>query len=184
MDSDLILRIKSGDQNAFRDLYNKYSSFIYTLSYRLCGSSEEAKDLVQEFFIRFYNNIDKFDINYPFIPWSKRVLTNLYIDKKRSKKEYVSFEELTSEDDERSFDPVDNSLLPEDMIIRFENKEAIEKALLKLPEIYRVVIVLFYQEDLSIKEISNILSVDEGTVKMRISRGRKKLYRELSTYEV
>ncbi|AEE14804.1 RNA polymerase, sigma-24 subunit, ECF subfamily [Thermodesulfobium narugense DSM 14796] len=184
MDSDLILRIKSGDQNAFRDLYNKYSSFIYTLSYRLSGSAEEAKDLVQEFFIKFYNNVDKFDINYPFIPWSKRVLTNLYIDKKRTKKEFTSFEDLTSEDDERSFDPIDGSLLPEEVIIRYENKEAVERALLKLPEIYRVAIVLFYQEELSIKEISNILSIDEGTVKMRISRGRKRLYKELSTYEL
>ncbi|MEO1784229.1 sigma-70 family RNA polymerase sigma factor [Thermodesulfobium sp. 4217-1] len=184
MDSDLILKIKSGDQVAFRDLYNKYSSYIYTLSYRLSGSAEEAKDLVQEFFIRFYNSVDKFDTNYPFIPWSKKVLTNLYIDKKRVKKEYTSFEDLTSEDDDRSFDPVDESMLPEDMVVRYENKEAVEKALLKIPEIYRVAIVLFYQEDLSIKEISNILSVDEGTVKMRISRGRKKLYKELSDYEL
>lgn len=184
MDSDLILRIKSGDQVAFRDLYNKYSSYIYTLSYRLSGSAEEAKDLVQEFFIRFYNSVDKFDTNYPFIPWSKKVLTNLYIDKKRVKKEYTSFEDLTSEDDDRSFDPVDESMLPEDMVVRYENKEAVEKALLNIPEIYRVAIVLFYQEDLSIKEISNILSVDEGTVKMRISRGRKKLYKELSDYEL
>jgi RNA polymerase sigma-70 factor (ECF subfamily) len=184
MDSDLILRIKSGDQVAFRDLYNKYSSYIYTLSYRLSGSAEEAKDLVQEFFIRFYNSVDKFDTNYPFIPWSKKVLTNLYIDKKRVKKEYTSFEDLTSEDDDRSFDPVDESMLPEDMVMRYENKEAVEKALLKIPEIYRVAIVLFYQEDMSIKEISNILSVDEGTVKMRISRGRKKLHKELSDYEL
>ncbi len=184
MDSDLILRIKSGDQVAFRDLYNKYSSYIYTLSYRLSGSAEEAKDLVQEFFIRFYNSVDKFDTNYPFIPWSKKVLTNLYIDKKRVKKEYTSFEDLTSEDDDRSFDPVDESMLPEDMVVRYENREAVEKALLKIPEIYRVAIVLFYQEDMSIKEISNILSVDEGTVKMRISRGRKKLYKELSDYEL
>jgi RNA polymerase sigma-70 factor (ECF subfamily) len=184
MDSDLILRIKSGDQVAFRDLYNKYSSYIYTLSYRLSGSAEEAKDLVQEFFIRFYNSVDKFDTNYPFIPWSKKVLTNLYIDKKRVKKDYTSFEDLTSEDDDRSFDPVDESMLPEDMVMRYENKEAVEKALLKIPEIYRVAIVLFYQEDMSIKEISNILSVDEGTVKMRISRGRKKLHKELSDYEL
>jgi RNA polymerase sigma-70 factor (ECF subfamily) len=184
MDSDLILRIKSGDQVAFRDLYNKYSSYIYTLSYRLSGSTEEAKDLVQEFFIRFYNSVDKFDTNYPFIPWSKKVLTNLYIDKKRVKKEYTSFEDLTSEDDDRSFDPVDESMLPEDMVVRYENKEAVEKALLKIPEIYRVAIVLFYQEDMSVKEISNILSVDEGTVKMRISRGRKKLYKELIDYEL
>jgi RNA polymerase sigma-70 factor (ECF subfamily) len=184
MDSDLILRIKSGDQVAFRDLYNKYSSYIYTLSYRLSGSAEEAKDLVQDFFIRFYNSVDKFDTNYPFIPWSKKVLTNLYIDKKRVKKEYASFEDLTSEDDDRSFDPVDESMLPEDMVMRYENKEAVEKALLKIPEIYRVAIVLFYQEDMSIKEISNILSVDEGTVKMRISRGRKKLHKELSDYEL
>ncbi|WP_458415151.1 RNA polymerase sigma factor SigW [Schinkia sp. CFF1] len=176
-----IKQVKKGDQNAFSEIVDLFKDKVFQLCYRMVGNRHDAEDIAQEAFIRAYININSYDLNRKFSSWLYRIATNLSIDRLRKKKpdffldaEIEGTEGLTMYSQIPSDDPQ-----PEEMVESLEFQEWIQQGIDELPVMYRSVIVLKYIEELSLKEIGEILDLPIGTVKTRIHRGREALRKRL-----
>jgi RNA polymerase sigma-70 factor, ECF subfamily len=176
-----IKAIKKGDQNAYAEIVEIYKNKVYQLCYRMLGNRHEAEDVAQEAFIRAYVNIHTYNPNMKFSSWLYRIATNLSIDRIRKKKpDFYLDAEVSGTDGLTMYSQLAaTEASPEDVLESLELQETVQKAILKLPEKYRSVIVLKYIEELSLQEISEILDLPVGTVKTRIHRGREALRKQL-----
>jgi RNA polymerase sigma-70 factor, ECF subfamily len=176
-----IKQVKKGDQDAFAEIVEYYKDKVYQLCYRMLGNAHEAEDSAQEAFIRAYVNIHSYDSTKKFSTWLYRIATNLCIDRIRKKKpDYYLDAEISGTDGLDMYSQIPaKQELPEDELEKLELQEQIQQEILKLPEKYRSVIVLKYVDELSLKEISDILDLPVGTVKTRIHRGREALRNKL-----
>ncbi|ANB62399.1 RNA polymerase sigma factor SigW [Anoxybacteroides amylolyticum] len=176
-----IKAIQKGDQNAYAEIVELYKEKVYRICYRMLGNRHEAEDAAQEAFIRAYVNIDRYNPAMKFSSWLYRIATNLSIDKLRKKKPDVYLdEEVSGAEGLTMYSQLPaTDVSPEDTVESLELQETVQKAIEKLPEKYRSVIVLKYIEDLSLQEISEILDLPIGTVKTRIHRGREALRKHL-----
>ncbi|OLO26241.1 RNA polymerase sigma factor SigW [Alkalihalophilus pseudofirmus] len=177
----LIKEVKKGDQQAFGELVELFKDKVYQLSYRMVGNVHEAQDIAQEAFLRAYTNLDSYDTSRKFSTWLFRITTNLSIDRLRKKKpdqflgdpisggEGLTVQSQIAADQE----------LPEDQVVVLEMQEWIQDEISQLPPKYRSAIILKYIEDLSLKEISEVLDLPISTVKTRIHRGREALRKRM-----
>jgi RNA polymerase sigma-70 factor (ECF subfamily) len=176
-----IKQVLKGDQNAFGEIVEIYKDKVFQLAYRMLGNRHEAEDIAQEAFIRAYVNIQSYNINLKFSTWLYRIATNLCIDRIRKKKpDYYLDAEVAGTEGLTMYSQIPSKTsLPEDDVESLELQDTIQRAISKLPEKYRSVIVLKYIEELSLNEISEILDMPLGTVKTRIHRGRETLRKQL-----
>ncbi|MCI1858146.1 MAG: RNA polymerase sigma factor SigW [Sporolactobacillus sp.] len=177
----LIKKVKKNDHQAFAELVERYKSSVYTICLRMVGDRQEAEDLSQETFIRAYNHIAQFDTGRKFSTWIFRIATNLAIDFLRRKKPSVSLDAQIPGTEGLALNATlsDRKMLPDEEIIRTETERWVQHEISLLPEKYRTAIVLKYIEDLSLKEIGEIMALPVGTVKTRIHRGREMLRRNM-----
>jgi RNA polymerase sigma-70 factor (ECF subfamily) len=174
-DSDLVSRVLKGHIQSMDILVKRYSNRIYNLAYRIIGDSEEARDITQETFLKAYKSLHQFKIGTNFNAWICRIATNncLQYLKKAGKKQIV---DIQMDEPKNMIDILgsqDSS--PAELL---ENKELnlyIRKCISGLPKKYRIIILLFYMNDLSCREIGKILGIPEFTVRNRLCRARRQL---------
>ncbi|WLD93572.1 RNA polymerase sigma factor SigW [Alkalihalobacillus sp. AL-G] len=178
----LVRLVKKGDQKAFEELVDIYKNRVYHICYRMLGNSHEAEDMAQEAFLRAYLHIERFNEEHKFSTWLYRIATNLTIDRLRKKKpDYYLDADVAGSDGLTLYSQVAVAeQLPEEKIETFELQERIQLEILQLPPKYRSAITLKYLEELSLKEISEILQIPVSTVKTRIHRGREALRKRLT----
>lgn len=170
-DEVLATRIQEGDVEMFGEIINRYEAKMQRYARRFLSRSDEVDDLVQDVFIKVYENIQSFNPSLRFSPWIYRVAHNIFVNELKRKSRFG----LTS------FDPdVVFSLLPaketaDDFTLTSERSAEMESLLNELPGKYREVLVLHYFEELSYQEISDVLQIPITTVGVRITRARKKL---------
>lgn len=186
LDKQLIKKVKKGNHEAFAQLIDLYKTQVFNICLRMVRIPADAEDLAQEAFIRAYTNIDKYEIDKKFSTWLYRIATNLSIDYLRKKKpgvyldaELPGTDGYTMSSQLSSGDP-----LPEEQIIQSETNNWLHSEIEQLPPKYRAAIILKYIEDLSVKEISEILDIPVPTVKTRIHRGREALRERLVSKSV
>ncbi|MBC8756329.1 sigma-70 family RNA polymerase sigma factor [Kordia sp. YSTF-M3] len=171
-DHDYILEIRSGNVNAYAMLVNNYKDMIFTLALRMVGNREDAEEVAQDTFVKAYKALDSFKGTSKFSTWLYRIVYNTSLDYiKKSKR--VIYSEHIDTIHESDIGTMQDAL---SYLEAKEKKETIEKALLQLPEEERVLLTLFYFEDLSLKEISKIVKISYDNVKIKLHRSRKKLY--------
>ncbi|MBQ3223177.1 MAG: sigma-70 family RNA polymerase sigma factor [Clostridia bacterium] len=177
-DNFLIKQAIRGDAYAFEQLMRKHESRMYSVAVRMCGNREDAQDCVQDAMLRIYRALDRFKGQSSFSTWVYRITMNTCLDELRRRKVRAS----TSLDTllESGWSPTDETDTPERHAIEAERRKALSGAIQSLPEDMRSAIVLREMQGLSYEEISDVLSVNVGTIKSRISRGREKL-RQLIT---
>ena len=176
-----INQVLKGNQNAFGEIVELYKDQVFQICFRLLGNRHEAEDLAQEAFVRAFVNIQSFNLKMKFSTWLYRIATNLCIDRLRKKKpDYHLDAEVAGTEGLNLYSQIAaDSMMPEEELESLELQESIQAVISKLPEKYRSVIVLKYIEELSLKEISEILDLPVGTVKTRIHRGREALRKQL-----
>ncbi len=176
-----IKQVKKGDQNAFAEIVELFKDKVYQLCYRMVGNAHDAEDIAQEAFIRAYVNINSYDTNRKFSTWLYRIATNLSIDRLRKRKpDYFLDAEIDGTEGLTMYSQVpSDEPQPDEMVETLEFQEWIQQEINELPIMYRSVIVLKYIEELSLKEIGDILDLPIGTVKTRIHRGREALRKRL-----
>lgn len=163
-DKDLIKGLKKGKEDAYYKLINTYGNQLLRTCFLMTKDEREAEDIVQDTFIRVFKYIKGFKGDSSLYTWIYRISQNVIKDRMKSR-------EIESPYEDYHIDP-DN---PEDLTINKIDREILREELDKLSFIYKQVIVLFYFEDLSIKEISGILDEKEGTIKSKLSRARSLL---------
>ena len=185
-DHALIEATKNGDEAAFAQIVGRYKSPITNYLYRFLNDYEEAVDLAQETFVRVYFAIDRYHTEYAFSTYIYRIATNLAISelRKRKRRTILSLTGLfQSEDDEQTeFQPPDHRNRPDEDLVDDERSKVIAKAIVTLPEKYRVPIILRDIEGKSYDEVAEILDLGLGTTKSRISRARGLLKEKLKHY--
>lgn len=138
-------------------LIEKYKNNIYAIAFNICKNPQDAEDVVQDTFIQYISTKKDFETEPHIRAWLIRVTIN-----KAKNKNRLFFRRKTL------------PLVDYIATLTFESSESSElfETVMKLPEKYRVAIHLFYYEDYSVKEISNILKISQSNVKVRLSRGR------------
>lgn len=171
-----------GNTQMFSRLIDNYKNMVYNLAYRMSNNPHEAEDISQEAFLHAYQSLAAFNPSYKFSTWLYQITLNIIRDKYKKKEiDYVSLDTpLEAEDSEFYRQPADSTNNPEQIISQKENLRAIQQAILSLPLKYREVIVLRHLQDLSYIEISNILKLPTGTVKVHLYRAREQLKKILS----
>ncbi|MBS4538810.1 RNA polymerase sigma factor [Clostridium sp. D2Q-11] len=173
MTKDIIREIKSGNKEAFEDLYNKYADYALRVAFAVTRSNANAADAVQETFIRINSNIDTFKDENPFDPWFYKILIN-------ECRRVLKINSIKNS----SMDIMANDLyLSVNRTPKFEEYEDLYFAIEKLDEINRIPIILKYLKGFSEKDISHILSLNINTVKSRLYKGRLKLKNFLKVFD-
>jgi RNA polymerase sigma-70 factor (ECF subfamily) len=182
LDRDLIERARGGDRLAFRRLVERHQRRAFTIAVALVRDEEDAREVVQEAFIRVYRGLAQFHGGSSFFTWLYRIVTNLSIDVMRrpARREQALEEVLDAADAEdhvlASFDRGDPFL----SLHRSELRTAIQKALDELPSYHRGVIVMREIQGMSYEEMAEAMNVSKGTIMSRLFHARRKLERALA----
>ncbi|MGH9459725.1 MAG: sigma-70 family RNA polymerase sigma factor [Vicinamibacteria bacterium] len=169
----------------FEDLTLPHLRSLYRFALQISGNLAAAEDLVQETYLKALQAFPSLRDPERVRPWLFQILNRLAIDRYRRESREVPAAEIAGLDrfslydriaDEDPFPYSDH--LQEDFISRFQDEE-VRKALLALPEAYRLPLLLLYTEELSYRELAEVLDCPVGTVMSRLHRGRKILEREL-----
>lgn len=175
----LIRRAASGHRPSFDRLAARYHQAVYRVAYRFFNGKEDACDATQEVFLKAWRSIGSFEGRSSFKTWILRIAGNTCITLSQSRsRQKKSF--LESIIDWFSKRPEDD---PADIVIeqeyQAELRQAIERNIAKLPEAYRMPVILRDMEGYSHDQIAEVLVIREGTVKSRINRGRRLLQEAL-----
>lgn len=170
-DEQLAKAVQGGTAEAFGELMERYEAKLLRYGTKFISSSDDITDLVQDAFLRAYQNIQSFDTSMRFSPWIYRIAHNEFVSALRKKSRTsviaVDFDTFISH-------PVYDDPAP----AQREQKEMrilIDRGLEKIKAKYREVLVLFYLEELSYQEISDVLQVPVSTVGIRLKRAREAL---------
>ncbi len=183
---ELVRRFKQGDKSAFAELVQAYRKPLYYTILKIVGNETDAEDLTTETFIKAYENIDKYDEQYAFSTWLFKIGNNLAIDFLRKKKRSaptVSLSDRVSTSDEDS--PTYEEVLKEQARDTSEQvhyrmeAEYVKKIMEQMPEDLRQILELKYVHELTHQEIAEKLGIPIGTVKGRLARARKLLFKLL-----
>ena len=173
----LVQQAKAGDRNAFAALVSAYEGKIYNLALRYLGNREDAMDASQEVFLRVFRFLPGFQEESGFSTWIYRIGVNVCKDMlvKRNKRNELSLELPDDEDDYRTVEVADERYDPQAIVEQSDLRESLASAIAELPQQQREMIVLRDIQGLSYEEIGQVLCLESGTVKSRLSRAREKL---------
>jgi RNA polymerase sigma-70 factor (ECF subfamily) len=153
-----------GNDEAFKELVEKYTPAIFNFSVRFVGI-DYANDITQDVFIKVWKNIKKFDYTKAsFKTWIFTITHNTITDYLRKKK-MINFSSLDKKEDNFADNIKDEVILPDEALIKLEDKELLNSLIDKLPNNYKEVLILYYQEDMTFKEIGELLGKPLNTVK-------------------
>ena len=174
-DAELVRQTLCGNTAAYNGLVQRYQRQVYNLAYRMLGNAEDAGDLVQETFLGDYGALGSFLQGASFLTRSYKIASNLCIDQLRSRKARgtLSLDVELEEGREPAADA--RSSAPEDRAVREAVQEVVHRAILNLPEKYRVVVIMRHLQDMSVDEIARVLDMPTGTVKTHLFRARDML---------
>ena len=178
---ELVQQAKSGSATAFEALVTAYESKIYNLSLRYLGNREDAMDASQEVFLRVFRFLPGFQEESGFSTWIYRIAVNVCKDAlvQRAKRAEQPLEYQNEDEESRILEIPDERYRPEELVEQSELKGLLADAILTLPEQQRQMIIMRDVQGLRYEEIGEILSLELGTVKSRISRAREKLRKKL-----
>jgi RNA polymerase sigma-70 factor (ECF subfamily) len=175
-------------QRHFEELSLPHLRALYRFAVKLTGDGVAAEDLVQETYLRALKAFSSLRDHTSVKPWLFQILARLVIDRHRSERREVPLPPPEELDRFSLYDLIwDEDPLPysdrlhDDFLAQFPDEE-VRAALLALPEVYRVPLVLLYTEEMSYRELAEVLGCPMGTVMSRLHRGRKILERELWEY--
>ena len=175
-ENEIIRSVLRGNVNDFEKLVTAYEKNVYSLALRMVGDPEDAADMTQETFIKAYRALSGFRGDSKFSSWLYRIASNVCLDflRSRSRHPQVSLSTV-DEDDRATFELPDMRQNPEEQLMKKLGMEAVRRGLEQLPEQQRQILVLRELGGLSYAELAQTLGLEEGTVKSRIFRARKRL---------
>jgi RNA polymerase sigma-70 factor (ECF subfamily) len=177
-DEELMKALSKGDQRAFDELYKRfYGQLLGYFKNMLWGDREKAEDMVHDIFAKIIKKPDYFDSDRSFRTWLFSVASNMC--KNEYKKQAVRKNTSTGVEEHRSISSSTN-VLSEVQDVQFQ--EAFEENLAKMDEKHREVFALRHLEGLSMKEIAEVMQINEGTVKSRLFYATKFLAEKLKVY--
>lgn len=170
-DRALIDQVRAGDEAALRTLIERYEPQVAATVVGMLGPGDEADDVGQETFVRFYQSLDRFRGDAALGTYLTRIAINLSLNSLEQRKRRRW--RFWSRDDDQA--PPEPSVDGHDEQATREREQAVQAALAQLKPAFRAVVVLRMMEGYSTKEVAALLGIAEGTVLSRLSRGMKQL---------
>ncbi len=181
-ESCLLEDIRRGDQRAFARLVSMHEKSVYRICFRFFDDENEASDAAQEVFLKVFKSIARFEGRSSLKTWIYRIAANTCItiaEKKKREKEGLLQTMIHWWNSLKQDSPEDEIL---DREVRQLNQQIVSEKVAKLPESYRMPVILKDIEGLPLEKISEVLEIPVGTVKSRINRGRRLLQESLQAY--
>ena len=178
-ETEMISRCQRGDQEALKEIFDKYNKKVYRIAYGVVRQREEALDIVQEVFIKLFHSIKNFKGKSHFYTYLYRMVMNTAIDHARKTGKQI----ISSLDQEGSFQPSDDlEKGPERILLQKELEERVKLAMDKLPAEQRAALIFRDVEGLSYQEMAETMGCSIGTVMSRLHYGRKRMQELLKDY--
>ena len=187
----LVARAKNGDDDAVSQLYSDCYGRIFYVIKSIVGDEDAAMDLLQDTFLKAFKSINSLEDNQAFYAWLKRIAINTaknWLIKSRP----ILFSDLQNPtvNDEEDAEPVENVFedpklenMPEEVVDKAEVSRLLNEILDSLPADQRLAICMFYYDDMSLKEIAEVMGVPLSTAKNRLAYGRKKVEQKVLDLE-
>ena len=168
-DEDIARKAQSGDTESFGVLVERYEDKLLRYARKFLLDPEDAQDLVQDIFIKAYENLQSFDASRRFSPWVYRIAHNEFVNelkKRQTRKTIFTIDFDTLFPNLQAAERADTAALERDA------REIMEKHLSKVDPKYREALILYYVEGMDYREIAEILHIPVSTVGVRLSRAR------------
>ena len=168
----LLERCRQGDDLAWEALVRRYQSRVYSVAFHYMRNAEEAHDMAQDIFVRIYQRLETFQGGQAFLPWLLRLARNVCIDALRRKKARPPATDVVIDDAVQIASPMPT---PEETSEARSSRDLLYRAMDRLSESDREILMLKEIQGLKVEEISSLLKVPTGTVKSRCNRARIEL---------
>ncbi len=175
--TELVRQLKDGNQAAFDALYEKYKDTLLRMAYLVSGQMDDAEDIVQETFVKCYLHIGELKKDDGFRPWLFQILYRTAYRQVRKRRREIPDEDIGIRTD------ATDGITSLDRIIRTEEEKMVYSAVQALDFKHRAVVILFYYQEMPMREIASVLECTEGTVKSRLFTARKKLRKSLGAWK-
>jgi len=173
-DAELLARYAAGEEDAFREIVNRYKDVLYTFLRRFVNRPNLIEEVFQETFLQLFMSRDSFDPSRPLRPWLFTIAANKAKDflRKQHRTATISIGAI-AEQEEMSFDDVLNCLtsdtrVPYERLEKGETARRVREVIADMPESLREILILAYFNKFSYKQMAEILSIPIGTVKSRL----------------
>lgn len=175
-ESRIISEAQNGNLSAFNQLVMTYQGTAFNVAYRVTGNSDAAADACQDAFLKAYRSLHQYQ-GGSFKSWILRIVTNTCYDQLRYKKRRpaTSLETISENPIDHNAKLVSDDEPPEARVVRGELNALLQQAIGQLPQDQRLVVVLVDVQGLSYEEAAEIIDLPLGTIKSRLSRGRRRL---------
>lgn len=170
--NQLIKKCKLQDRKAQEELYHRYSGKLFLLCLKYSSNRQQAQDVLQDGFLKIFENLDSYQGKGAFEGWMTRIVINTALKKYRDRTVYLSIEEEKLEDTEDDFQVEEDQMELSDLLQFIQN----------LPERYRHVFNLYVMEGFSHQEIAEMLKISVGTSKSNLARARLKLQQNVEEH--
>ena len=178
---ELIQRLRKGDEQAFKYLVETFQDRVFNTVMGIVQNAQDAEDVSQEVFIQVYRSIHSFKGESQLSTWIYRIATTRSLDllrSRKSKKRFAFVQSLFGRNDEQSFDPPDFNH-PGIALEKKEDARILAKAINRLPDNQRIAFTLNKLEDLSYREVSEIMKTSVSAVESLLHRAKQNLKKEL-----
>ena len=181
----LVSEVLSGNREAFVQLIRQYEGLVLHIVTPLVGAEVDREDICQDVFIKVYEKMDTFQFKSKLATWIGNIAYNRSINYLQKKKN-ILLSNIVSPENELSFiDSINiDSDNPERIIIRKEEIAQLNQSINMLPEFQKTVLLLFYKEEMSLNEISEILEMPVNTVKSHLFRAKSTLKQLMTKKEI
>jgi RNA polymerase sigma-70 factor (ECF subfamily) len=180
----VIVACQQGDREAFRQLFEAHKDRVWTIALHFTGDDSASRDITQQVFLKLFTTIGQFRHTARFETWLYRLVVNACMDEKRRWRRLVSFEFLSSQQEDGETSSIDSKHFkasqPEEHYLQTEMSTAVRSAVKQLTPKLRIAVLLKHFEDLSYAEMAKVLGCSMGTVASRLNRGHKELARKLA----
>jgi RNA polymerase sigma-70 factor (ECF subfamily) len=175
-EKDLVARCRKGDDDAWRELVDRFGQKVYAISYHFTLKREDAEELSQEIFLKLFENLHRYDGGFPLVAWILSVSRNLCIDRYRRRKREKSFRFVSDEAVTALLKSEDD---PSSVALKKERTQLLFSALSEIPEDLAEILILRDLNGLAYEEIGKALELPDGTVKSRLFRARAEVARKI-----
>ena len=169
-DEEVVDRVRAGESALYEIIMRRYNQRLYRVARAIVRDDSEAEDVMQDAYVRAYENLGQFAGRAPFSAWLTRIAVHEALHRARKRGRLDQWDDSESESSPAEY-MEDSSPSPEQQTTRAELRELLEEAILELPAQYRAVLMMRDIEELSTTETADALGLTEENVKVRLHRG-------------